>query len=69
MAWEVVTEVYKLPKSRLYISVFNDDSEAADIWADRVGLARDHILYMGEEDNFWMSGPTGEWSGTAMKLY
>ena len=60
-AWEFVTEVLKLPKDRVWISVYEEDDEAVDIWTNHVGVARDHIVKMGKEDNFWEigTGPCG----------
>ncbi len=64
-AWELLTEVYKLDKERLYISVFGGDTneglgrdnEAAEIWKKHVDP--DRILYCGKKDNFWEMGDTG----------
>ena len=64
-AWELLTEVYKLPKDRLYVSVFkgdlNDhldpDNEAADLW--KKWINPDRILYFDRKDNFWEMGDTG----------
>ncbi len=60
-AWEFVTEVLKLPKDRVWISVYEEDDEAIDIWTKHVGVDRDHIVKMGKEDNFWEigQGPCG----------
>ena len=58
-AWEFVTEHLKLPKERLYVSVFKDDEEAYRIWTDHIGLPEDRVWKMGEEDNFWQMGETG----------
>ena len=60
-AWEFVTEVLKLPKDRVWISVYEEDDEAIKIWTEHVGVSRDHIVKMGEEDNFWEigTGPCG----------
>ena len=60
-AWEYVTQVLKLPKDRLYISVYEDDDEAEKIWHEDAGVPMDHIVRMGKEDNFWEhgSGPCG----------
>lgn len=60
-AWEFFTEVMELPKDKLYISVYLDDDEAYDIWTKEVGIAEDHMVRMGKEDNFWEhgSGPCG----------
>lgn len=60
-AWEFVTEVLNLPKDRVWISVYEEDNEAIDIWTNHVGVSRDHIVKMGKEDNFWEigQGPCG----------
>ncbi len=60
-AWEFVTKVVKMPVERLYVSVFEDDDEAYDIWTKEVGVAEDHMVRLGREDNFWEigSGPCG----------
>ncbi len=58
-AWELVTEVFALPKDRLYVTVFRDDDEAARLWADVAGVSSDRIHRCGEKDNFWQMGDTG----------
>ena len=62
-AWEFLTgdEWMTIPKDKLYISVYLDDDEAYDIWTRKVGIAPDHMVRMGKEDNFWEhgSGPCG----------
>jgi alanyl-tRNA synthetase len=60
-SWEFFTEVLKMPKERLYVSVYNEDDEAYDIWHDIIGLPEDHIVRLGKEDNFWEhgTGPCG----------
>ncbi|NCN26610.1 alanine--tRNA ligase [bacterium] len=58
-AWEYVTEVLKLPKDKLAVSVYNDDDEAAEIWAKEMGVPEDRIFRFGEADNFWSMGDTG----------
>ncbi len=60
-AWEFVTEVLGLPKERVWISVYEEDDEAIEIWTNHVGVSRDHIVKMGKEDNFWEigTGPCG----------
>jgi len=59
LAWRFVTEVLKLPKDRLYVTVFRDDDEAADIWHNEQAVPRERIYRMGEKDNFWSMGDTG----------
>ena len=58
-AWEFLTADLKLEKNRLYVSVFTDDDEAADIWHFQEGVPRDRIFRFGEKDNFWSMGDTG----------
>ena len=58
-AWEFITEVLGLEKDRLYVTYFNSDLETRDLWQQISGLPEDHILPMGEKDNFWQMGETG----------
>jgi alanyl-tRNA synthetase len=58
-AWEFLTKELKLDKSRLYVTVYNDDDEAADIWHEQEGVPRERIFRFGEKDNFWSMGDTG----------
>ena len=62
-AWEFLTsdEWMAIPKDRLHISVYEEDDEAYDIWTKKVGVAPDHMVRLGKEDNFWEhgSGPCG----------
>lgn len=60
-AWEFCTEVLKLPQERLFVTVYQDDDEAYDIWNQEVGLDQSKIFRMGKEDNFWEhgTGPCG----------
>ena len=60
-AWEFCTQVVKMPVDKLYVSVYEDDDEAYDIWTKEVGVAPDHMVRLGREDNFWEigSGPCG----------
>ena len=62
-AWEFLTsdEWMAIPKNRLHISVYEEDDEAYDIWTKKVGIAPDHMVRLGKEDNFWEhgSGPCG----------
>ena len=57
--WEFLTEVIGLPRDRLYISVFQDDDEAFNIWANDMKMPRERIFRKDEKDNFWAMGPTG----------
>lgn len=52
-AWEFIIQVMKLPKERLWVSVHEEDEEAASIWRDVVGLPKERVVYLGDEDNFW----------------
>jgi len=56
-AWEFITDIMKLPQERLWVSVHETDEEAASIWRDVVGLSKERVVYLGDEDNFW--GPVG----------
>ena len=67
-AWELSTEVYGLPPERIIPSVFEDDDEAFAIWRDKIGIAENRIIRMGEKDNFWKSGITGP-CGPCSELY
>jgi alanyl-tRNA synthetase len=58
-AWEFLTVDLGLDKSRLYVSVYTDDDEAADIWHTQEGVPRERIFRFGEKDNFWSMGDTG----------
>lgn len=55
-AWELCTEVFKLPVDRLWVTIYLDDDEAFDIWHNKIGLPEDRIVRMGKEDNFWEIG-------------
>lgn len=60
-AWEFFTKVLELPEELLYVSIYENDDEAFDIWTKEVGVDPSHIVRMGKEDNFWEhgSGPCG----------
>jgi alanyl-tRNA synthetase len=65
-AWELLTEVYKLPKDKLWVTVYADDDEAYEIWNRQVGVPAERIVRIGDNkgapyasDNFWMMGDTG----------
>ena len=60
-AWEFFTKDMEIPADRLYVSVYEEDDEAYDIWNKDMGLAPDRIVRMGKEDNFWEhgTGPCG----------
>ena len=65
-AWELLTEVYKLPKDKLTVTVYAEDDEAYEIWAKEIGVPTERIIRIGDNkgaryasDNFWMMGDTG----------
>lgn len=58
-AWKLLTDVWKFPKERLWATVFNDDSEAAEYWESATDINPVHILKYGKKDNFWEMGETG----------
>ncbi|MDY6787919.1 MAG: alanine--tRNA ligase-related protein [candidate division WOR-3 bacterium] len=56
-AWEFLTDILKLEKGKLYVTVHEDDDNAYSIWKDKIGLEDSRIIKMGENTNFW--GPAG----------
>ncbi|MFW2569320.1 alanine--tRNA ligase [Legionella sp. 29fVS95] len=58
-AWEFLTKVLKLPSERLWVTVYEDDDEAADIWLKEIGVSAERFSRCGEKDNFWSMGDTG----------
>ncbi len=58
-AWEFLTETVGLPPERLWVTVFRDDDEAADIWLNEMKVDPERFTRMGEKDNFWAMGDTG----------
>ncbi len=60
-AWEFFTKVLEMPEDKLYVSIYQDDDEAFDIWTKEVGVDPSHMVRLGKEDNFWEhgSGPCG----------
>ena len=65
-AWQLLTDVWNLPKDRLYVTCFKDDKgniptdeEAAEVWRQQPGLDPDHILFFGRKENFWEMAETG----------
>ncbi len=57
--WDLMTNVYGLPKEKLWVTVYKEDDEAFEIWNKNVGVAKKRIVRMGEKDNFWSMGDTG----------
>jgi alanyl-tRNA synthetase len=58
-AWEFLTTVVKLPKDRLWVTIYKDDDEAFKLWQETAGVSADRIVRLGEKDNFWAMGDTG----------
>jgi alanyl-tRNA synthetase len=58
-AWELLTEVLELPPERLWITVFEDDDEAVNIWLKEIGVSPERFARCGAKDNFWSMGDTG----------
>lgn len=58
-AWEYLIDVVKLPKEKLWITIFENDDEAFEIWHHKMKVPADRIVRMGEDSNFWMMGETG----------
>ena len=58
-AWELLTQVWKLPKDRLWATVYKDDDEALALWKSETDINPNHILKFAEKDNFWEMGETG----------
>ncbi|XP_062021827.1 alanine--tRNA ligase, chloroplastic/mitochondrial-like isoform X1 [Rosa rugosa] len=67
-AWELSTVEFGLPADKLWISVFEDDNEAFELWHDEVGVPVERIKRMGADDNFWTSGATGP-CGPCSEIY
>ncbi|HHJ15625.1 MAG TPA: alanine--tRNA ligase [Gammaproteobacteria bacterium] len=58
-AWNFLTETLELPAERLWITVFEEDDEAADIWLNEIGVSAERFSRIGARDNFWSMGDTG----------
>ncbi len=58
-AWDLLTQVFGLPKDRLWVTVYKDDQEAVDLWKKIAGIPESRIVRLGEHDNFWSMGDTG----------
>jgi alanyl-tRNA synthetase len=67
-AWEFVTKVLEMPEDRLYVTVYEEDEEAAQIWHKKIGLPKEKIFYMGKDDNFWEAGIDGP-CGPCSEIY
>jgi len=68
-AWEYLIDVAKLPKEKLWITVFENDDEAFNIWHEKMKVPADRIVRMGEKSNFWMMGETGPCGPCSEILY
>jgi len=60
-AWEFITKVLEMPEDKLWVTIYQDDDEAFEIWNKKVGVSADRIVRLGKEDNFWEhgAGPCG----------
>ena len=60
-AWEYLTKILEIPEDKLWVTIYEEDDEAGDIWADEIGVPHDRIVKLGKKDNFWEhgSGPCG----------
>ena len=67
-SWEYITEILKIDKSRLWVSVYITDDEAYDIWTKEVGIAPSHMVRLGDSDNWWAAGPIGS-CGPCSEIY
>ncbi len=68
-AWDLLTEVIKLPKERLWVTIYQDDDEARDLWLEIAGIDSERIVRLGEKDNFWSMGDTGPCGPCSEILY
>ena len=59
LAWNFITKELKLNPEDLWVTIYEDDDEAASIWLDQIGLQKDRLVRMGEKSNFWSMGDTG----------
>ncbi|MFO7570523.1 MAG: alanine--tRNA ligase [Smithellaceae bacterium] len=68
-AWEYLIDVVKLPKDKLWITIFENDDEAFKIWHEKMKVPAERIVRMGEKSNFWMMGETGPCGPCSEILY
>ncbi len=66
--WDLLTNGYGFDREKLWVSVFHEDDEAYDIWHNQVGIPKERIVRLGEEDNFWSMGDTGP-CGPCSEIY
>lgn len=67
-AWEFLTEVLGLPKDKLWVSIYEEDDEAFELWQEVAKIPAERIVRMGEKDNFWSMGDTGP-CGPCSEIY
>lgn len=67
--WEFLTDIIGLDGSRMYATIFKDDEEAFNVWTKDIGMAEDHIVRCGEDENFWYMGPQGPCGPDSEILY
>ncbi|RAP32236.1 alanine--tRNA ligase [Candidatus Marinamargulisbacteria bacterium SCGC AG-410-N11] len=58
-SWELLTKIYKIPKDKLYATVYEEDNEAFELWKTETDINPNHIVKCGKKDNFWEMGETG----------
>ena len=68
-AWEYLIDVVKLPKDKLWVTIYEDDNEAFEIWNKKMNVPAERIVRMGEKSNFWMMGETGPCGPCSEILY
>jgi alanyl-tRNA synthetase len=68
MAWTFLTKVLGIPAEKLWVTVFEDDDESADIWVKEIGVSSNRLTRMGAADNFWSMGDTGP-CGPCSEIY
>lgn len=68
-AWEYLIDVVKLPKDKLWVTIFENDDEAYKIWHEKMNVPAERIIRMGEKSNFWMMGETGPCGPCSEILY
>ena len=67
-SWEYITTILKLDPKRLYVSVYLTDDEAYNIWVNEIGIPEDHMVRLGDDDNWWAAGPIGS-CGPCSEIY
>jgi alanyl-tRNA synthetase len=67
-SWEFFTKIIGFPEEKLYVSIYKDDDESFNLWHNMIGLSENHLIRLGEEDNFWKVGPVGP-CGPCSEIY